>query len=284
MAADSNTDSDLKISIEDPLNKEHATAFSECPHFDEICVRDQDLITVNIAQAFIPIRSVYKMTVWCSITRAAMRYVISRPNLKELVVFELKPPGYLTGFEDAHDLTYFSCPFGLNVTDLLELAECTSLEKLGAQQAKITEKALASLLELPLLTEIDFECSNFNDGLADIVSQSKTVTRFEIGATRITRDGLEKICSMKQLRGLDVWANDISETDLDLLVALPNLEYLSIGGHDEQTTFTLKGTLPILQQIPSLTHLWLDGFRVTKDEWAYLNDRYDKVHVTAVID
>ena len=87
---------------------------------------------------------------------------------------------------------------------------------------------------------------------------------------------------MRQLKWLDIWATRIEETDLDMLASLENLEYLSIGGHDDQTDFTPAGTFPRLERLPSLKKLWLDGFRVSKGEWEYLNDRYEKVRVTSV--
>jgi len=272
----------MAISLEGSLNRKNISAFADCAHFDEIYIRDQDTITVDLAKMLLPLRSVFKMTLWCGVTRAAMRHVISRPNLNELVVFELKPFGSLSGFKDANSLAYFSCVCGLTETDLLELAKCRSLERLGAQQACISERALEALLELPLLTEIDFEDSNFNDNHARLIAKSKTITKLNVGQSHITKYGLRKICSMKQLKGLDIWSNNIEESDLDLLSELPNLEYLSIGGSDEQTKFTAKGTIPKLEKISSLKHLWLDGLRVTDDEWAYLNERYEEVKLAVI--
>lgn len=274
----------LNVEKDGPLNGGHAVHFSQCPHFDEFDIRGQDLFTVRDAKKVELIRSVFELTIWCDVTRAAVRSLVSRPNLRQLVLFGLKPSGQLTQFERAEDLTYFSCFYDLNGNDLLEVAKLPKLQKLGAQYARITEEALSALLDKPLLTDIDFECSNFDDYFAEMIAQSKTVLTLELGDTKITKVGLEKICSMKQLRGLDIWSNDIGEPEIDLLAGLPNLEYLSIGGHCEQTTFTAKSTLPKLNKLPSLKRVWLDGFRVTRDEWEDLNQRYDDVQVTAIID
>jgi len=86
------------------------------------------------------------ITLWCEVTRAALRHIVSCPNLKELVVFHLRSLGTLTGFEKASYLTYFSALYGLKDTDLLQISKCASLEKLGAQQAEITKVALLSLI------------------------------------------------------------------------------------------------------------------------------------------
>ncbi|MGB5212694.1 MAG: hypothetical protein WBN88_03465, partial [Anderseniella sp.] len=153
-----------------------------------------------------------------------------------------------------------------------------------AQQARLTNEALLVLLERPLLTDVCFESSNFNDDSAGLVSQSKTITTLELADTNITKTGLESICSMTQLKGLDIWSTHIGESEIDLLARLPNLEYLSIGGPDEQTIFSAKGTLPRLYKIPALKSIWLDGLRVSRDEWEDLNQRYEQVRVAEIVD
>lgn len=141
---------------------------------------------------------------------------------------------------------------------------------------------LTAIVSNGSVEETDLECSTFDDWHAGILSESTTLTSLEVGATRMTRSGLRKICRMRQLKRLDIWATRIEETDLDMLASLENLEYLSIGSHDDQTDFTPAGTFPRLERLPSLKKLWLDGFRVSKGEWEYLNDRYEEVRVTSV--
>ncbi len=282
---DKNSDqSECKLRIEGSISKNHIDEFSKYPHFDEIYIRNEKLITERVAKKFNTIHSVHSMELWCDITRAAARYVISLPNLQKLFIFGLKPPGKLAGCKDAECLTDLRCDFDLREADLIELAKLPVLTTLGAQYAEITVKALELLLEMPSLTSLDFESSNFNDEFAYVVSQSKRITKLEIGGTEITRKGLKNICSMKQLKELDIWATSTGEQEIDMLSSLPNLEYLSIGGHEEQTKFTAEGTLPRLQKIKSLKRIWLDGLRVTKDEWEYLNSRYEHVRVTEVLD
>jgi len=150
--------------------------------------------------------------------------------------------------------------------------------------AKLTEPSVSALVAHPHLTDVDFECTNFDDRYAELISQSRTITSLDVGATRLTAKGLERLCAMPQLKALDIWSNRIDEPNLDMLSRLKNLEYLSVGGHDEQTKFTLAGTLPKLKNIPSLKRVWLDGFRVTRDEWDELNSLYEQVWVTSVSD
>jgi len=264
---------EMKVVIEEPLSEA-----AKNTHFDEVYIRDKALITVGVARKFLQINSVSKLTLWCGISRAAMQHIISLPKLNELVVFELARSGRLSGFADARSLTQFSCVVGgLTETDLLEITKCKSLERLGAQQSVITETSLEAILTLPALSTLDLEASNFNDHHARLVAQSKTIKKLDVGATRLSKSGLQHLCAMKQLTDLDIWSNNIEAEDLDLLSELPNLEYLSIGGHDEQTTFTAENTIPKLEKIPSLKRLWLDGLKLSDDERKYLEKRYEKI-------
>lgn len=265
----------MKLVLEEPLNNANTRLLQEHAHFEDVDIRGQELITVDVAKKYLQLRSVSRLTLWCGVTRAAMQHVVSRPNLTELIIFELKEPGTLSGFDRANCLNWFSCVHGgLTEADLLEVSKCKNLEKLGAQQSMITERALQAILALPSLTELDVEDSNFEDNHAAIIAQSKSIKRLEVGQCHISNIGLQHICQMKQLNGLDIWSNNIEADDLELLTELPNLEYLSLGGHDDQTIFTAENTIPKLDRIPSLKHIWLDGLQLSKDDQAYLNARY----------
>ena len=152
-----------------------------------------------------------------------------------------------------------------------------NLEELGAQCAMISTRALDNILSLPKLRNLDLEETEFDDKMATALASSSTIEALDVGATRVTAKGLRSICTMSQLRSLDIWALDIQEKDLDLLNDLPNLEYLSIGGHDDQTTLTSKGVLPRLAAFPSLKRVWLDGITLSSSERAALERRYEYV-------
>lgn len=265
------------------LTEQHASAFPAKEHFEHIYIRYKNRFLVKDARKFTSVRSVSNITVWCDVTRAAVRFLISRPHLADLTLLSLKPPGRLVGFDEARDVRSFSC-HDLLEDDLLEIAKLASFQKLRAHMAELTEKSMSALLAKPLLAEVDFEDSNFDDRFASMISGSRTITSLEIGATRLTKLGLARICAMTQLKALDIWATDIGEPEIDLLQRLPNLEYLSIGGHDEQTVFSAGSTLPKLYEMPSLKTVWLDGFHVTRRQWQDLNDRYEKVWVTSILD
>jgi hypothetical protein len=102
----------------------------------------------------------------------------------------------------------------------------------------------------------------------------------DVGGTRITRAGLEKISRMEQLRSLDVWANRLDEADLTLVERLPNLEYLSVGNYDIEPRLDPDKIVAMLLRMASLKRVWLDGVRVTDAQKKLLQERIASVHVT----
>ena len=284
MVANMPNETNTQLVIKDAFTQKHADTLASTPHFDEIKMHVPDLITTNKAKAFAKVRSVHRLFIWSSVTRAAIRHFISRPNLRELILFQLKPSGRLEDFDQATGVTYFSSMWSLSPKDLLEIAKLPQLQKLGAQYANLSDAALEALLEHEHLQEIDFEGTNFNDRHAAMVAKSRKITRLEIGATSISALGLDKICQMQQLKGLDIWASRIRLKDLNRLSALNNLEYLSIGGMEGQTEFNPETIFPILQRLPSVKKIWLDGLTVTKQQRQYLDERYEYVGPMYIID
>lgn len=252
------------------------------PHFDSIYLRRKNSLLAAEAASFEGVRSASEITIWCGVTRSAVRSLVSRPNLRQLRILRLRPGGTLRNFEEARDLEVFSCLDGVGGVDLGEVAKLPKLRQLTAQRARITKQAIEALVDHPTLTDIDFEGSNFDDDFAEIVSRSRSLTGLELAWTRMTKGGLGKVVAMTQLKRLDLWCADITEQDLDLLAQLPNLEYLSVGGVEGQTGFTAEGVLRALERIPSLKQIWLDGVTVSRRQLDDLVARYEKVMVGAV--
>jgi hypothetical protein len=86
---------------------------------------------------------------------------------------------------------------------------------------------------------------------------------------------------MTQLRSLDLWASRIAEADIDLLADLPQLEYLSVGQIEGETTFRAETLLPRLFAIRSLKRVWLDGVELSPKAKRQLANRYKYVRVTS---
>jgi hypothetical protein len=238
------------------------------------------LLTVKVARGFAALASVTRLWVWCDVTRAAMRYVISIPGLKVLDVLYLRPPGRLAGFAEATALEVFRS-YWLNDRDLIEIASCRSLRELAAQYATLTMPVLDALLDLPRLQSLDLEGSNINDSFAKRLSASRSLCSLDLGATQLTGKGLKYICRMRQLRSLDLWASKIIEADIELLADLPHLEYLAIGQVEGEAVFSADTLLPRLRAIRSLKRIWLDGIGLSQRAKRQLERRYKTVRITS---
>ncbi len=265
------------ITLEGPFGARDLRSLRSQGRIEYLELTKQPLITARVAKELSALVSVRLLYLWCTITRTAMRHVISIPDLEILDILEIRYPGALENFVEATELKTFRCNHYMSEDDLLEVSRLPNLAELGAQNATLSTRALGAILSLPKLRKLDLECTDLDDKMATALASSSTIEALEVGATRVTAKGLRSICTMSQLRSLDIWALDIQEEDLDLLNDLPDLEYLSIGGHDEQTTLTSKGVLPRLAALPSLKRVWLDGITLSSSERAALEKRYEYV-------
>ncbi len=263
------------ISIKGPYTAKDLKALSHYNHIDSLACTEQELVTANIAKGFASLQAVKKLWIWSSVTRTAMREIITIPKLGTLDVLEIKGPGSLMNFEVATDLKVFRCNLYMSEQDLMEISKIPNLVELGAQSAEITIDSLKALLAMPHLQSLDLEGSAFDDEMAAIIAQSKQLDTLEIGSTQITIKGLQYISTMKQLKSLDIWAVKINESELQCLTQLRKLEYLSLGGYEDQCNLTYQGIEPILNQLPQLKRLWLEGIYLTEDEKNHLNNKYE---------
>ena len=269
------TDKDGWLSLEGVISDEDFLLLSKLPHIDKLSVIKQPLITESIAKRFSSIQSINSLWLWCTTTRAAMQHITTLEGLNTLDLLSLKKPGKLINFANAENLRVLRCNNDMNEADLLEVANLPNLEELGAQNSEVTKRALNALLRMPNLKKLDLEATKFDDKWAKRLAASETITHLDIGAGRLTNKGLKEICKMSQLQSLDIWWTNVDERGLDLLANLPNLDYLSIGGYDGQTTLTAKGVIPRLEAIKSLKKVWLDGISLTEAENKTLKERYE---------
>jgi hypothetical protein len=136
-------------------------------------------------------------------------------------------------------------------------------------------------LSNPKLNALDLEGTAFDDEMARMIARSTSVSSLDLGATKLTRRGLEHLSSMKQLRSLDLWATSLEGRDLELLRSLPRLEYVSIGGHDGSKRFDAAYLVDLFRSLPSLTRLWLDGVSIDQAQVDALKERLISVRVTS---
>jgi hypothetical protein len=246
---------------------------------DELTVSGGRLFDQKQAREVSSWQPIRKISLWTTTTKAALRQLLVTAGVEELNVLRLSGHGSLKGMPKPETLHTFRCG-SLSSEDVREIAGLPGLRILGAQYSSLSHAAVSRLVGTEALADLDLEGSDLTDELAAILSASSKIVSLAIGASRVGPAGLESICRMAQLRELDIWGLRIQEGDLDCLGALGNLEYLSVGGHQEQTVLTAKGVLSRIARLPSLKRLWLDGIAMTKDEAASLERRYDRVRIT----
>jgi hypothetical protein len=262
------------IELKGPITAKDLRSLRSLGDLERLSVTKLRLLTAEVAQGLAGIKSVRQFWLWCNVTRTAMRHVLAIPMLQVLDVLDITRPGRLAGFSSATALEVFRCNVGLSEADLLAIAEGPSLREIGIQSSALTPRALEALLKMPALESLDLEGTSFDDSMAVQVSASRSLRSLDVGGTPLTRIGLQHICRMKHLKSLDLWATKITEGDLDLLATMPQLEYVSLGGVEGDTTFDAKRLLPKLRAIPSLRRIWLDGVRLDEHQRVILEKQY----------
>ena len=268
--------------IEGEPTAEAMRALSTIKHIEKLSVTKSRLLTVALVKHFSRLQSVRWMWLWCDITRTAMRHILSVPGLEVLDVLNITAPGKLEGFGDAKTLHTVRANHYLQEADVLAITKCSTIRELAIQNAELTPNVIAALLSLKLLMVLDVEGSNFDDSMANSLSTSKTLQELDIGATKITRVGLQDIILMKQLRSLDLWATKLTDDDLELLLHLPYLEYLSIGNYDGLQSLDADKLVALLLALPSLKRIWLDGISVTDIQKITLEAKLESVRITSL--
>jgi hypothetical protein len=249
-------------------------------HLDKLSLSKCSKLTSKIAKELRKLESVRQLWLWCDVTRAAMRQIILIPNLEVLDILDISRPGQLTGFSEAENLKEFRANCWLKEADILAISSCHSLVELGVQNSTVSRKVIEAILTMPMLESIDLEASNFDDNFAASISESNLLLSLEVGGTKLTGKGLKHICRMKQLQNLDLWATNIIEEDLDLLMELPDLKYLSVGGYAGNENFQAETLIPRLNAIQSLERVWLDGVKLTETQENGLREKYKYVRIT----
>lgn len=233
-----------------------------------------------VASALRELASVEDFWLWCDVSRDAMTHALALPGLRELNVLLVREPGQTGGAAAAGNLRVLRVNLGLSEADLVEIAHCPALAELGAQSCQLTMRALDALLAMPTLESLDIEDTPFDDAMAAQVAHSTTLHTLDCGNTKLTGKGLAALCRMPQLRSLDLWATHVALQDLDRLVDLPNLDYLSLGHPVENKAPRIDGVMALLDRLPTLRRIWLDGIALDDATRKTLEARYTYVRIT----
>ncbi len=273
---DASDTSPVKVALQGPFKAAQLRGLAKHGAIDTLSLTAHPLMSVKLVKELKAVQSVRDLHLWCETTRAAMRHVVSLPGLEVLSLFSLRKPGVLEGFSEATSLKTFRSS-SLSSRDVREICRAPNLEVLGVQHTHLSLQAFEAIKSVKKLRDLDVEGSNFDDEMAAALASSRTIDELLLGATRVTAKGLRHICTMTQLRALDIWALNLQAADLEMLGALRNLEYISVGGYEGQTALTAENVLPILEGLPSLKRIWLDGIALTETQMSDLREKYESV-------
>ena len=215
------------------------------------------------------------LRLWCQVTRSAFRQTLLTPELHTLDVLDLRGDGKLRGLEHAGSLRSLRVCFGLKAQDLIRMAQCTGLQELGAQGARLSLSAIAALADMPELQALDLETAPLNNRMAWRLAQSRSLTRLDLGGTRITRAGLQHLLRLQGLQSLDLWSTRLSVDDLRQVLNLPQLSYLSVGQAMDTTRLDADGITQLLLDCPSLKRAWVDGVALQPEHLQALRAKLD---------
>ena len=193
-------------------------------------------------------------------------------------MFQARAGGTLRGFDVPRGLERFHWSwYALQPTDFAAIAQSPTLRALGADHSVITPATLDALLAMPRLEWLSLESSNIDDVLASRLRTGTPLRSLFLAVNPLTRVGLRHIVELETLRELDLWETGITLDDLELLQALPQLEYLSIGcGDPEHATrrYDPDRLLPLLARLPLLQRLELDGIALDETQRAAFAARF----------
>tara|TARA_R110002096_G_C14471618_1_gene713110 strand:- start:158 stop:832 length:675 start_codon:yes stop_codon:yes gene_type:complete len=220
---------------------------------------------------------VERLWLWCAVFRTAMPHVISLPKLRVLDILEIKRPGHrMPSFDCAENLREFRCPSGLTDSDLAAITRAPNLVEIGAQWSHLSPVGVESILNSPSIESVDLECAGITDELVAQLSSSSRIKLLDLGNNPLSGRGLEAISQMSQLQRLDIWQTVTTANELESLASLESLEYLSLGGENEKGhIFSGDEIVPVLELIPSLRSVWLDGVSLSDAQLEELKSRYE---------
>lgn len=223
---------------------------------------------------------VEQLWIRCDVTRAAMNHILQLEGLRELDILSMSRPGKLKNFHKAGKLSVFRANHYMTESDLLQVAQCPSIRVLGAQNADLSPLAFSALLSMPNLTALDLESTRFDDRMAQKIRRSRTITSLDVGGTRLTRAGLAHLVKMTKLHALDLWALDLNATDLTMLLELPVLEYVSLGGYCGAPSLDADAITALILESPSIKRALLDGVLLNRSQRDALEAKLESLRIS----
>lgn len=266
------------IELEGPLTAGSLGALASRGPLQHLSIRDRAVFGLRQARELRSLPGIEHLRLFCPVTRAAASLVLEVPGLRVLELFELRAGGRLSGFDIPRSLERLHAPwYALQPGDFEAIARSFTLRAIGTGNAVITPAAFDALLAMPRLDWLSLESSGIDDALASRLRTGTPLRSLFLAVNPLTGTGLRHIAALESLRELDIWETGVTLDDLELLQALPQLEYLSLGcGDPEYATrrYDPDHLLPLLARMPSLQRLELDGIALTETQRAAYAARF----------
>lgn len=266
------------IALEGPLAAGSLRALASHGPLQHLSIHDRAVFGLRQARELTSLPGIERLRLFCPVTRAAASVLLEVPGLRVLELFELRAGGKLSGFDIPRSLerAHWSW-YALQPGDFEAIAQSLTLRAIGTGDAVITPAAFDALLAMPRLDWLSLESSGIDDALASRLRTGTALRSLFLAVNPLTRAGLRHIVRLESLRELDLWKTAITLDDLDLLQALPQLEYLSIGSGDPEDAtrrYDPDRLLPRLARLPSLQRLELDGIVLNETQRAAYAARF----------
>lgn len=242
---------------------------------EHLYIRSDKTVTTEVTRLIKDIGSVKKLTVWSPMTRTALRDCFSITGLESLNLFELVTPGKLIDTSKAKQLKAVNY-MGSSEIDLRIFSTLPKLTELKAHSSDWSIELLNRMVAKPLKT-LELEGCRLTYEMISVIATSTTIVNLDVYSSGLTGRGLAKIAQMRQLESLDIWETKICADDLALLVNLPNINYLSIGGYSAQRCLDMEKAIPYLLKMPNLTSIWIDNILLSDEQLALLKEHIKSV-------
>lgn len=209
----------------------------------------------------------------CAVSRAALSAVASIELLARLSSNSLVGPGILRSFASAISLEAVFVPCGLLARDTGAILDAPQLKELNVQCSAISRKVVRKMATHPNLESIDLEGTALDDEMAQDLAFSRTIKTLHLGATLVTRRGLQFLAEMPRLSSLDLWECRLSDSDLEVLREMPQLQSVTLGSAEGH--YNGNKIFHILENLPNLNWLWLDGVVLPEELQQELKNRVE---------
>ena len=154
------------------------------------------------------------------------------------------------------------------------VSKIKSLKVLRLMDLKLTEEALAPLIDHPNLMDIDVNRSKIKDGVG-VLRNVKTLEIIRVGTNGVTDNGVKALDGLPNLKALHIQGNPITGAGLRTISTWPVLQDLWII-----ETNVRPEDLSVLKKTKTLQILRVDGLKINDISISYITGLKQIKHLT----